>query len=101
MAQNLVWPQGVDVMVSMTLQAEQKVIGHAVVGIPGMCGSDALIIAGWFAFAQQTVVLDVIDDFQQRKGDDTLCEKKVVARQPNAQPSAMANTMGSATNHSI
>ena len=72
MAQRLVASRRVGVVVGVALQVVEQHVGGDVVAVPAVLGRGALVAAVRRALAQQPVVLEVVDDLQQREADDRL-----------------------------
>ncbi len=74
-AQGLVAPGRVGVVVAVPLQVVEQHVGRDVVGVPGVRGVDPLValpLADADLLAQHPVVLHVVDDLEQREADDGL-----------------------------
>src|SRR3954447_25115804 len=56
----------------MALQVVEEDVGGDVVAVPAVLGAAALVAAVLFLLAQQAVVLEVVDDLQQREADHRL-----------------------------
>ena len=72
----------------MALQVEEKQVGQQKVAVPGMAGVGALVPAVVQLAPVQTVVLHIIDDFQQGKGDQRLSQEKQRAKPAEGQAEA-------------
>src|SRR5881397_3802507 len=59
-------------MVRVALQVVEEDVGGDVVAVPAVLGAAALVAAVLFLLAQQPVVLEVVDDLQQREADRRL-----------------------------
>ena len=74
-AQRLVAPGRVGVVVAVPLQVVEQHVGRDVVGVPGVRGVDPLValpLADADLLPQHPVVLHVVDDLEQREADDRL-----------------------------
>ena len=65
-----------NVVMGVALQVEQQPVADALCGIPGMRFADFLIPAIGSFLAQQTVMLDVVHQFQQGKSHEALNDEK-------------------------
>ena len=86
-AQRLVAPGRVGVVVAVPLQVVEQHVGRDVVGVPRVRGVDPLValpLADADLLAQHPVVLHVVDDLEQREADDGLDEQ--VRHDPEAEP---------------
>lgn len=62
-AQGLVWFEAVLVVIGVSLQFVEEVVGEPVWGIPRVSNAHFLILPVRAAFSKETIVLDVVDDF--------------------------------------
>ena len=72
MPQRLEAPGGVGVVVGVALEVVEKDVRCDVVRVPAVLGLAALIAPVLALLAQQAVVLEVVDDLEQRRADDRL-----------------------------
>ena len=71
-AERLVAARRVGVVVGVPLEVVEGDIGGDVVAVPGVLRARALVAPVFPALAQQAVVLEVVDDLEQREADDGL-----------------------------
>ena len=94
-AQRLVAPGRVGVVVAVPLQVVEQHVGRDVVGVPAVAGVDplvALALAVADLLAQHPVVLHVVDDLEQREADDRLDHEQRQDPEPSTAISAPQST---------
>lgn len=62
-AEGLIGFQAVLVVVGVSLEFEEEVVGESVWGVPGMADVDFLVLSVYF-LADEAVMFDVVDDFE-------------------------------------
>ena len=74
MMKDLIPAQWVLVMISMSLQLEQEIVGDACRRVPAVRVGNRLVleraVLGGDLTAQKPVMLDVVDHFQEADGDE-------------------------------
>ncbi len=79
MAQRLKTPHRIGVMIGMALKLIEEHIRHNMVVVPRMLGLTADIAASLVLLPQQSVMLDIIHDFEQRRAIERLQKQETAA----------------------
>ena len=75
-AEDLVAAFGPGVVVAVALEVEQEDVGEEVVAVPAVFRAGALVAAVVEFSSVQAVVFEVVDDFQQGKGNEALAQEE-------------------------